>query len=67
MPTVQAIISTPDAERRRAFYERLFGAVQTSRFPADGRPSSSASNSATPNSDWSTRPAPTCRRRRGSS
>ena len=36
MPTVQAIISTPDVERQRAFYERLLGAVQTSRFPADG-------------------------------
>ncbi|MEU4424394.1 VOC family protein [Actinoplanes sp. NPDC024001] len=37
MPTVQAIISTPDVERQRAFYERLLGAVQTSRFPADGQ------------------------------
>ena len=36
MPTVQAIISTPDIERQRAFYERLLGAVPTNRFPADG-------------------------------
>ncbi|MEU4554267.1 VOC family protein [Micromonospora violae] len=36
MPTVQPIITTPNLDRQRAFYERLLGAVQTSRFPADG-------------------------------
>ena len=37
MPTVQAIISTPDVERQLAFYERVLGAVQNSRYPTDGR------------------------------
>lgn len=37
MPTVQAVILTPNLDRQRAFYERLFGAVETTRFPADGQ------------------------------
>ncbi|GID28305.1 extradiol dioxygenase [Paractinoplanes brasiliensis] len=36
MPTVQAILSTPNFERQRAFYEGLFGAVQTMRYPEQG-------------------------------
>jgi predicted enzyme related to lactoylglutathione lyase len=36
VPTVQPIISTPNLGRQRAFYQRLLGAVQTSRFPAEG-------------------------------
>jgi predicted enzyme related to lactoylglutathione lyase len=34
--SVQAIITTPDATRLRAFYERLLGAVEVRRFPEDG-------------------------------
>ena len=37
MPTVRTVICTPDLERQRVFYERLLGAVETDRFPADGR------------------------------
>ncbi|GAA0486279.1 extradiol dioxygenase [Paractinoplanes deccanensis] len=36
MPTVQAIISTPAIDRQLAFYQGLLGAVETTRFPADG-------------------------------
>lgn len=36
MTAVQPIISTPNLDRQRAFYQRLLGAVQTSRFPVDG-------------------------------
>jgi len=36
MTTVQPIITTPDLNRLRTFYERLLGAVETSRFPDDG-------------------------------
>jgi predicted enzyme related to lactoylglutathione lyase len=34
--TVQPVITTPNLDRQRTFYERLFGAVETNRFPADG-------------------------------
>ncbi|MFC7647517.1 VOC family protein [Streptosporangium lutulentum] len=36
MTTVQPIITTSDLDRLRAFYERLLGAVEASRFPEDG-------------------------------
>jgi uncharacterized glyoxalase superfamily protein PhnB len=36
MPTVQPVISTPNFDRQLTFYQQLLGAVQTSRFPADG-------------------------------
>ncbi|MFF0306942.1 VOC family protein [Streptosporangium sp. NPDC004379] len=36
MTTVQPIIITPGLPRMRSFYERLLGAVETSRFPDDG-------------------------------
>lgn len=36
MTAVQPIISTPNLDRQRAFYQRLLGAVPTSRFPVDG-------------------------------
>jgi predicted enzyme related to lactoylglutathione lyase len=36
MTTVQPIITTSDLDRLQAFYERLFGAVEASRFPDDG-------------------------------
>ncbi|GAA0828307.1 VOC family protein [Streptosporangium amethystogenes subsp. fukuiense] len=36
MTTVQPIITTSDLARMRTFYERLLGAVETSRFPDDG-------------------------------
>lgn len=36
MPTVQPIIATPNLDRMKAFYERLLGAVETTRYPADG-------------------------------
>ena len=36
MTTVQPVIITPNLDRQRTFYERLLGAVETSRFPADG-------------------------------
>ncbi|MEU8205465.1 VOC family protein [Streptosporangium sp. NPDC049046] len=36
MATIQPIIVTPDLDRLRAFYERLFGATEVSRFPDDG-------------------------------
>ncbi|MGS2616255.1 VOC family protein [Micromonospora sp. LZ34] len=38
MTTVQPIISTPGLARLQAFYQRLFGAVEIRRFPADGPP-----------------------------
>ncbi|MBL7262223.1 VOC family protein [Paractinoplanes lichenicola] len=38
MPTVQAILSTADLDRQRAFYEGLLGAVETMRHPAEGAP-----------------------------
>ena len=38
MPTVQLFISTPNFDRMLAFYQRLFGAVETSRHPAEGTP-----------------------------
>jgi predicted enzyme related to lactoylglutathione lyase len=36
VPTVRPIISTPNLDRQRAFYQRLLGAVQTNHFPAEG-------------------------------
>ncbi|MER6827468.1 VOC family protein [Streptosporangium sp. NPDC000563] len=36
MATVQPIIVTSDLDRLRTFYERLFGAMEVSRFPEDG-------------------------------
>lgn len=36
MTTAQPVIITPNLDRQRTFYERLFGAVETTRFPADG-------------------------------
>ena len=36
MPTVQAVLSTPNFERQRAFYQGLFDAVQTMRYPEKG-------------------------------
>ncbi|SDQ49693.1 VOC family protein [Thermostaphylospora chromogena] len=36
MTTVQPIITTPDLDRLRAFYEGVFGAVEERRHPDDG-------------------------------
>ncbi|WP_250008122.1 VOC family protein [Actinoplanes sp. M2I2] len=36
MPTIQTIIATPFFDRQRAFYQGVFGAVEKSRYPADG-------------------------------
>ncbi|MBM2619739.1 VOC family protein [Actinoplanes sp. LDG1-06] len=36
MSTVQAIISTPNFDKVRAFYVGLLGAVETTRYPAQG-------------------------------
>ncbi len=36
VPTVQPFIVTPDLDRQLAFFQRLFGAVETTRYPADG-------------------------------
>jgi predicted enzyme related to lactoylglutathione lyase len=37
MTSIQPIIVTPDLARLRSFYERLFGAVETTRYPGKGR------------------------------
>ena len=36
MPTITPVISTPDLPRLRAFYEGLFGAAESERYPAGG-------------------------------
>lgn len=33
---IQPIVLTPDLESTQAFYERVFGATEVSRFPEDG-------------------------------
>lgn len=36
MPTVQAVVSTPGIARMQAFYQQVFDAVPTTRFPGQG-------------------------------
>ncbi len=36
MPMIMPMISTPDLPRLQAFYEGLFGAHETQRYPAEG-------------------------------
>jgi predicted enzyme related to lactoylglutathione lyase len=38
VPTVTTVISTPALDRMRAFYEGVFDAVETARYPAAGEP-----------------------------
>ncbi|MFB9234909.1 VOC family protein [Plantactinospora siamensis] len=38
MPTVQPVISTPDLSRLLDYYQRVFDAVESDRYPREGEP-----------------------------